>query len=298
MSTSHLKRSLGEKIFDVMNVAFLILFTFIMLYPFWNQFVISLNEGTNTMTGGVYFYPRRPTIQNYVYVFQRSNILRGGMISVMRSVFGTGSHLLATGLLAYVTTIKYFKPRNAIRFIFLVTLYFGGGLIPTYLLFNRLGLTESFTVYWLPSLLSGYNMLLIASYIQGLPDSLAESARVDGASEIRTYFRIILPICKPVFAALAIMTAVTHWNSWFDVMIYNPSGRWDTLQVYLRRILLDAEQAAQLLADQRQHEAMRNLTTTSIRAATTMIVTIPIVLVYPFFQKYFIGGITIGAVKG
>lgn len=298
MKKTFLKRSIGEQVFDIVNLLFMILFAFVMVYPFWNQFVVSLNEGTNTMLGGVYFYPRKFTIQNYVYVFERSNIVKGASISVLRAVFGTVTHLVATGVLAYITTIKYFKPRNAIRLLFLATMYFGGSLIPTYLLYSQLGMTETFTVYWLPSLLGAYNMLLISSYIMGLPDSLAESARIDGATELRTYFSIILPICKPVFAALAIMAAVNHWNSWFDVMIYNPSGKWDTLQVYLRKILLDAEQASKLLSDQRQHEAMRSLTTTSVRAATTMIVTIPIVCVYPFFQKYFIGGITIGAVKG
>lgn len=298
MKKSFLKRNLGEKLFDGANITFMIIFSFIMVYPFWNQFIVSLNEGTNTMLGGVYFFPRKFTIKNYAYVFERSNIVKGATVSVLRSVVGTGTHLIASGILAYVTTIKYFKPRNFVRFLFLATMYFGGSLIPTYLLYSQLGLTETFTVYWLPSLLGAYNMLLISSYIMGLPDSLAESARVDGASELRTYFSIIMPICKPVFAALAIMTAVNHWNSWFDVMIFNPSGKWDTLQVYLRKILLDAEQAAKLLSDQRQSEAMRSLTTTSVRAATTMIVTIPIVCIYPFFQKYFIGGITIGAVKG
>lgn len=149
----------------------MILFAFVMVYPFWNQFVVSLNEGTNTMLGGVHFYPRKFTIQNYVYVFERSNIVKGASISVLRAVFGTVTHLVATGVLAYITTIKYFKPRNAIRLLFLATMYFGGSLIPTYLLYSQLGMTETFTVYWLPSLLGAYNMLLISSYIMGLPDS-------------------------------------------------------------------------------------------------------------------------------
>ena len=220
------------------------------------------------------------------------------MISVLRSAVGTVSCILCTGLLAYVTTIQHFAGRRFMRLIYVITMYFGGGLIPTYLLYTQLGLTETFTVYWLPGLFSAYYMILLASFMNGIPDSLAESARLDGASELKIYFRVILPLCKPVIAAIAVMLAVTHWNSWFDVMLYNSSGNWDTLQVYLRKILLESEQAAKLLNDQKQYEAMRNLTTTSIRAATTMVVTIPIVCVYPFFQKYFVGGMTIGAVKG
>lgn len=161
-------------------------------------------------------------------------------------------------------------------------MYFGGGLIPIYLLYTQLGLTETFTVYWLPTLFSAYYMILIASFIQGLPDSLAESARLDGASELQIYFKVILPLCKPVIAAIAVMLAVGHWNSWFDVMLYNSSGKWDTLQVYLRKILLESEQASRLLSEQKQFAFMKNLTTSSIRAATTMIVTIPIVCIYPF----------------
>lgn len=296
--SSFLKKSKASTAFDIFNLIFMCLFALIMLYPFWNQLIVSLNEGSDTILGGLHFWPRKFTLQNYVYVFERSNILKGALISVLRVVVGTVTSLLCTGLLAYIVTVKNFTGRKFLRIIFLVTMYFSGGLIPTYLLFSSLNLMETFTVYWLPALFGGYNMLLISSYMQGIPDALSESARIDGASELKIFFRIMVPLCKPVLAALAIMTAVGHWNSWFDVMIYNSSGNWDTLQFYLRKILLEAEQAAKLMSDQKKFEAMKNLTTVSVRAATTMIVSIPIICVYPFFQKYFVGGITIGAVKG
>lgn len=295
---SHIKESLGSRIFDVCLFIFMLLFAFCMVYPFWNQLVISLNEGTDTVLGGLTFWPRKPTFQNYQYVFMRMNLPKGIFMSVARCVVGTVTSILCTGLLGYIVTIKYFVGRKFMRILFLITMYFGGGMIPTYLLYVNLGLIESFTVYWLPALLSAYNMILISNFIEGLPDSLPESARIDGANELTIYFKVILPLCKPVIAALAIMIAVGHWNSWWDVYIYNPSGAYDTLQMYLRKILLDAEAASKLMNDQKKYEAMRNLTPGSVRAATTMIVTIPILCVYPFFQKYFVGGITIGAVKG
>lgn len=293
-----IKRSVGSRVFDVFNILFMLLFAFVMIYPFWNQLVISFNEGSDTVKGGLTFWPREFTLDNYTYIFKRSSIAKGALISVLRSAVGTSMTILATGLVAYVTTIRHFVGRRFVRLIFVITMYFGGGLIPTYLLYTQLGLTETFTVYWLPSLFSAYYLILIASFIDGLPESLAESARLDGASEMAIYFRVILPLCKPVIAATAVMLAVSHWNSWFDVMLYNSSGKWDTLQVYLRKILLESEQASRLLNEQKQYAYMRNLTTSSIRAATTMIVTIPIVCVYPFFQKYFVSGITVGAVKG
>lgn len=294
----NIKQSTGSRIFDIFLYIFMILFTFCMIYPFWNQLVISLNEGTDTVLGGLTFWPRKFTLQNYKYVFQRMNLPKGAFMSVARVVVGTTTSLFCTGLLGYIVTIRHFAGRKFMRILFIITMYFGGGLIPTYLLYINLHLTESFNVYWLPGLFSAYNMILIASFVEGIPESLAESARLDGASELQIYFRVIAPLCKPVFAALGVMIAVGHWNSWFDVYIYNPSGTFDTLQLYLRKILLESEAASKLLSDQKKYEAMKNLTTTSVRAATTMIVTIPIICVYPFFQKYFVSGITIGAVKG
>jgi len=294
----YLRNGLGGKIFNVFLYSFMLLFSFIMIYPFWNQMVISLNQGLDTQRGGLYFWPRIWTTENFRFVFNSAGLMRGTVVSVARSVVGTATHVVATGLLAYAISVQGFSGRRIVRIVFLASMYFGGGLIPFYLVILNLGLLNTFHMYWLPGMFGAFHMLLIASYIQGLPDSMAESARIDGAGEFTIFFRIILPLALPVIAVVSIMTAVGHWNSWFDVIVFNPAGNWDTLQVHLRRILMEAELAGQLLLDQQQQEAMRNLTTASVRAATTMIVTIPIVCVYPFFQKYFVGGITLGAVKG
>jgi putative aldouronate transport system permease protein len=297
MRAPYIKNTVGGKIFDFFNVFLMVILIFVMVYPFWNQFIESLNEGTDTARGGLYFWPRKFTFENYKYMLNESNLGRGAAISILRVVVGTVTCLFCSGILAYITTVRWFSGRRFIRLLYIITMYFGGGLIPFYLLIAKLGLMDTFTVYWLPGLFSAYYMLLISSYIYNLPEALAESARIDGASEMKIYIRIIAPMCLPVFAAIAVFSAVGHWNSWFDVMIYNSSGKWDTLQVYLRKILLEAEQVGKLLTEQQKMEAVRKLTPRSLRAATTMLVTLPIIVTYPFLQKYFIGGITIGAVK-
>jgi len=224
-------------------------------------------------------------------------LLKAALISILRVVMGTSTSVIATALLAYIITIQGFSGRKFIRRLFVITMYFSGGLIPFYLLMVKLHMIDTFSVYWIPSLFSAYYMLLIAAYIQKIPTSLCESARMDGAGELRIFFKIILPISVPVIAAICVFAGVGHWNSWFDVMIYNPSGKWDTMQVILRRMLLEVESLENITDQQMASTKFAQLTAKTVRAATTMIVTIPIALLYPFLQKYFISGITIGAVK-
>jgi putative aldouronate transport system permease protein len=215
----------------------------------------------------------------------------------MRVVAGTVTCLFCSALLGYVTTIRYFSGRRFMRILFVVTMYFGGGMIPTYLLIMRLGLLNTFTVYWLPGIISGYYMLLFSSYLNQLPDSLFEAARVDGASELRIFFQIVMPVSVPVLAAISIYLVVGQWNAWFDNMLYNTNGNWDTLQIYLRRMLLQAEVALKMQAEAIAYHRAMSMTPQTIKAATTMIVTLPILVAYPFFQRFFIGGITLGSVK-
>lgn len=298
MDTTFIKPTFGSRLFDYMNVIFMVFFSILMIYPFLNLLAISLNEGADAARGGIYLWPRVFSLDAYEFIFSEKKLYSGFLISVLRVTVGTLSCVLTTGLLAYVVTIKNFSGRKMIRLLFLFTMYFSGGLIPTYLLMVKLGLINTFQVYWIPSLLNAYYMLIMASYMQNLPESLFESARIDGASELRIYFQIVFPISLPVFASIAVFSSVGHWNSWFDVVLYNSSGHWDTLQVYLRKLLLEVEAVNEIQNQQIAYSKFRTLTPATVRAAVTMVVTLPIIFVYPFMQKYFVGGITLGSVKG
>ena len=296
----YMKRTWSGAVFDIFNVVFMLLFTIVMLYPFWNQFVLSFNEGTDAVRGGIFLLPRKLDFGNYAYAFASRGMVSSVITSVMRVVVGAGANLFCCGLLAFVVANKNFSGRRIMRFIVVLTMYIPMGLIPLYVLYNALGMLNTFTVYWLPHLITGWNVLMITSYISNQPDSLFETARLDGAGEIRIFIRIVMPLCVPVLAALAVITSVYHWNSWYDNLVYNPSGDFDTLQMLLRRNLINADIARDLMATNSSvsiEEAMK-LQPVTIRAATTMIVTIPIICVYPFLQRYFISGISIGAVKG
>ncbi len=298
MERKYYKETAGSRIFDLFNVLFMLAFSFVVIYPFYNQLIISFNDSVDTLKGGLYFFPRKISLDAYAMLFKNPKIIKGALISIARVLVGTTTSLFITGLLAYIVTLRNFSGRRFMRILFLITMYFSGGLIPTYLLISKLGLMNTFNVYWLPGLINAYYMLLISSYIQNLPESLMEAPRIDGCSEFRIYWNIILPTCLPVFAAVAVYIAVGHWNSWFDVMIYNPSGKWDTLQVYLRRLLLEMDMVQNLQNEMIAQSRFKNLKPLTFRAATTVVVTAPILFAYPFLQKYFIGGITIGAVKG
>lgn len=291
------KDNFASKAFDVINVILLAAFSFIVLYPFVNQLAISLNDCNLHPASDITFLPKSFTIDSYKMLFTDDRMLKGALISVLRVVCGTTLTLFCTGLLAYITTVRYFLGRNFLRRVFIIPMYIGGGLIPTYLLMCQLKLLNTFWFYLIPGLFNAYYMLIIASYIQSIPEAMFDAARIDGCNEFGIYTKLVIPTSIPVFAAIAVYLAVGHWNSWFDVLIYNSNGKWDTLQVYLRRLLLEQEAFAKIEDSTMAANKFKSMTTQSLRSATTMVVTIPIVLVYPFLQKYFIGGITIGSVK-
>jgi len=292
------RNSVGNRIFDTLNVVFLLLFSFCILAPFINILALSLNEGIDAVRGGIYLLPRKLSLQSYKMILENPKIIKCAFISILRVVVGTLTSLTVTGLLAYVVTVKGFSGRKFLRILFIITMYFSGGLIPSYLLIMRIGLNNTFTVYWLPYLVNCYYMLLMASYIQELPEAIPESVRMDGGSELTIFFKFIFPMSLPVFAAIGLFTAVFHWNSWFDNLIYNSNLKWDTLQIFLTRLLLEVEALQELTSQQLLYQKFQQVTPVTLRAAITIVVTAPIALIYPFLQKYFISGITLGSVKG
>ena len=294
----YIKQTQSGRAFDLLNAAFLVLLMFVMVYPFWNMLIFSFNEGSDAVLGKLYFWPRKYSLSNYEYVFKNKTLIRGALVSCLRVVVGTSTGVLCNALLGYIVSNRQFYGRKFMRIAFIVTMYFSGGLIPTYLLMLRLGYMNSFAVYWVPGLFSCYYMLLASSYIQNLPDALFESARIDGASEITTFIRIAVPLAMPMLACIAVYIGVGQWNSWFDVSLYSKDGTWDNLQIILYRLLNQSTALAEMKNQQQLYNSMRNIQPVTVRAATTMVVVVPILFIYPFFQRYFVGGITLGAVKG
>lgn len=290
------KSNIRDKVFIIVNTTVLTIFVIITLYPILNTLAISLNDGTDALRGGIYLWPRVFTWRNYQTILHKQNLLTATEISILRTVIATVLQLFVTALLAYVLSRKNFIFRRQISLLYVLTMYVNGGLIPTFLLYRGLGLTNSFWVYIIPGMVSAFNMLVIRTYMAGLPDSLQESAEIDGAGHFTIFLRIIVPLCKPVFATIALFIAVYQWNSWFDTMLYNRMrGEYTTLQYELMKLL------SAVTNNSSNAETMKNagnqVTPASIRAAATIITSLPIVCLYPFLQRYFVTGLTIGGVK-
>ena len=293
---SKAQKSVPDKIFVVLNTLFMIAFVVITLYPVLNTLAISLNDGTDALRGGIYLLPRKFTMKNYITVLQKNNLLTGAYITVLRTILGTVTALFANAILAFIVSRKRFLFKRSLSLFWVITMYVNGGMIPVFLLYKNLGLTNSFWVYVIPGMVSAFNMLVIRTYMAGIPDSLEESAQLDGAGYMTIFWKIISPLCKPVYATVALFVAVGQWNSWFDAMLYNRmSPEFTTLQYELMKLLSSVTNQGS------SAEAMKNaigsVTPTSVRAAATILTMLPIICLYPFLQRYFVTGLTIGGVK-
>ena len=290
------KASFGGVMFDVIKWIILILFVIITLYPVLNTLAVSFNDGLDTIRGGIYLLPRKFTWQNYQTVLRKDSLKIATVVTVSRTVIGTVVQLFVTAMLAYIVSRKEFVFKKFLTIIYVLTMYVNAGLIPGYLLIKNLGLLNSFWVYIIPGMVSAFNMIVIRTFMNGIPDSLAESAEVDGAGHMRIFIQIILPLCKPVLATVALFIAVGQWNSWFDAMLYNSfNEKLTTLQYELMKLLDSVSSQSGNI------DALKNtgsmVTPMSVRAATTIVTSIPIICLYPWLQRYFVARLTIGGVK-
>ncbi len=290
------KSTIGGKIFTCVNTIIMILFVIITLYPILNTLAVSLNDGIDSLRGGIYLFPRKFTLQNYITVLSKENLKTGAYITVARTVIGTVTSLVANAILAFIISRKKFLFKKELSLFWVITMYVNGGMIPVFLLYKGLNLTNSFWVYIVPGMVSAFNMLVIRTYMVGIPDSLEESAQLDGAGYTTIFLRIISPLCKPVYATVALFTAVYQWNSWFDAMLYNRmSPEYTTLQYELMKLLSSV--TSQGASAETMQNATAAVTPASIQAAATIVTILPIICLYPFLQRYFVTGLTIGGVK-
>jgi len=293
-----MRKSVGDKIIDMIIVFIMLLIIIVMLYPLWNTVITSFNEARDSIKGSLYLWPRKWTLFNYQSVFKTDKVFKAFLVSVSRTVITTILNVFFSGLLAYVLSHKEFVFRKFMTVFMVMTMYINAGLIPTYFLYRSLGLIDNFLVYVLPGIVGAFNVIVIRTYINSLPPSLVESAKIDGATEMRTYFSIIFPLCLPVLATVALWVAVGSWNSWFDSFIFAPKQELSTLQYEMMKILASSMQTGVRQPDYiAASQQSRNMVTpNSLRAAMTMVATVPILCVYPFLQKYFVT-VNIGSVK-
>ncbi|MFP4377157.1 MAG: carbohydrate ABC transporter permease [bacterium] len=298
-----MKLTRQDFVFDTIKVILLATLLVVTLYPFLNVLAISLNEPRDTMRGGIKLWPREFSIINYKDILTDQNISVATRNSVLRTVISALVQTFCTAMVAYTLSRREYALRLPIAIIYVITMYVDGGLIPTYFLFRSLGLINSFHVYWLPGLTVAFNMLIIRTYIRGISESFVESAKMEGANDFWIFMRIILPLSVPVLATIVLFTAVWQWNHWWDTFIFNSSKiNLTTLQYELMKKIQSANAAMSGTSMQdafsRGAGSGSQVTPASLRAAMTIVVSLPIVMVYPFLQRYFIHGLTIGGVKG
>ena len=296
-----IKSSAADKTVSIVTYVVVIALCLLILLPCLNVLALSFNYGKDAARGGVYFWPRIWTLQNYREVFQDGSLVNAYKITIARTVIGTLMSLIVTSFAAFALNQTELPGRKIITFLITFTMLFGGGTIPTYIQYNELGLLDTFWVYVIPSLVSVTYLIMMRSFFDGLPYALQEAAKLDGCGYFGIFFRIMLPLSKPVLAVVGLYTAVNHWNDWFAGAFYMTSDKLWPVQTVLQQMLSRAMSASTQQIDNVSAAIAASksaVTTDSLKMAVVVITTVPILCVYPFVQKYFAKGTLIGAIKG
>jgi len=294
--------AVSNAVFNICNNAFLVLFAFVCVYPFYYLIINSISSNTLSANGEILFWPREIHFSNYVQVFKLPGLMQAVIISVSRTVIGTILTVSVSAFLGFMFTHEKMWGRRFWYRFMVVTMYFSAGLIPWYLTVMKLGLLNNFLVYVLPGIVNPFNVILAKTYVESTPKALQESAEIDGAGVMTIFLRIILPLTKPILATLAIFSAVGQWNSFMDTVLLMTDQKLFTLQFVLYQYLSQASSLAKMIQSggitDAAIDAATKQTATSVRMTISIIVTLPILFVYPFCQRYFVQGIMMGAVKG
>lgn len=296
-----MKLSVEDKVLKYLIYSLLLMLAFLTVYPVWNTLVISFNEGSDTALGGLGFWPRVWTVENYMVVFKNRQFFQSLWISIARASSGTVISILFTAMLAYSLSKNELMGRKFYMMIAVITMFFSGGLIPTYLWMRELHLFDNFWVLIIPGLVNVWNMIVFRTFFKGLPDGIEESAKMDGSGNYGIFFRIVLPLSGPILATLSLFTAVSLWNEWFNASIYINNQKLIPIQTYLINIVNSSsfkEQMAQITGASGALNAFTSsVTSKSLQMTTIMVATLPIMLVYPFVQRFFVQGVMVGSLK-
>lgn len=295
------KKSFGDVVFDVTMYTLFTLVCLVCIYPFYHLLINTISDNKLVELGKIIVYPKGIHFNNYISVFKINNLLNATIVTLARTGLSVIVNVLVTAYTAYLFTKTIMWKRKLWYRLIVTTMYFSAGLIPGYLNIRMLGLLNSFWVYIIPGMVSVYNMVLVKTFIESIPESLEESAQLDGAGYLTRFFRIVLPLSKPILATIALFVMVSEWNDFFTTKLYVTKPKLYTLQFLLYEYLQQIN-AAQNQVDSGMAEEVLSLATqanaTTVRLTLTAVVTIPIMCVYPFIQKYYVKGIMVGSVKG
>lgn len=290
------RMTIGEKWFQLFAVMFITALSILFVYPFIHVLSISLSTPTAAMRSGLHLFPHEFSLEAYRKAVSSVQIWYGFRNTIFRTVVGTILSVVVMVMAAYPLSKKYLPDRRFYTLFIVMTMFFSGGLIPTYMLIKSLGMYDSMLVYIIPSLFSTFSLLILRNFFLGIPQELEDSARMDGANDIRILFSVVLPLSAPIIATITLWSAVRYWNEWFQALIYIQDQTKIVLQIYLRRLVVE-NQDMELRMLMSQQPGQETVTPETVKAAVLMIITGPIIIIYPFLQKYFVKGVMIGSLK-
>ncbi|WP_410771185.1 carbohydrate ABC transporter permease [Fontibacillus sp. BL9] len=291
------RRTKGDVAFDILNNLGMLLICFVTLYPIWYVLINSFNDGKDAMLGGIYWWPRVFSVENYEAVFNNAGIMTAMGLTVAKTVLGVVAHVFFTAMVAYAFSRKGLIGGKLYILMGTITMIFSGGLIPTYLLIRDLHLLDNFWVYIIPVLFSFFDLIIFMTFFREIPDGLEEAARIDGANDWTVFLRVVLPVSMPVLATIALFHGVYQWNDYFTGIIYVNNESLQPIQTFLYRVV--AQSSSNIMTTALQGSAVtKTVTSQSVKLATMVVTTLPIVFAYPFLQRYFVKGMMIGSIKG